>query len=242
MLLKFRTWLFEQLPDYFHSEDTYKDQNGKGIFQRYLEALGEEYDEELVDKLENFLNILDPISTDEKFLPHIAYTKGNAPDLGFDNQTYRAYLNNLVSIYQIKGTRESYVLLFRLLGYNLTLLLTFFQEDVRYDEEIVYDDEELYDMSCNSCVEYTIFLSSLEADCQNPQDFELLQFDAELMAKFKKIACFIEPINAKLRGIYPAIPICETAEVAFTEEVTITLEGASLYDDGNYYDDNTIGD
>lgn len=236
--MEFRDWLFNRLPPYFKLYDTYLDINKEGLLERYLRVYGLELDEEIIPGLENYLDILDPLLCDEKFLNHIAYQLGTPPDLFNTTSLYRKFLSIILGIYKIKGTRKSYILLFSLLGYAVDLIINY-PEDTVYDDGNEYDDEEnFYDDTCGTCVEYTIIFHSSEADCQHPELFIIPEITEEIEQLFRRVACFLEPINAKLLGLIPSMPICESVGVSFSEEVTITINNLVFYDTESEYDDN----
>jgi len=55
-----RKFMFRLLPSYFKANDTYKDADGRGLLERYLDTLGDELQEETIKKMENLIRYLDP--------------------------------------------------------------------------------------------------------------------------------------------------------------------------------------
>jgi len=47
-MITFKTYIFKLLPFLFKKEDTYKNVNGEGLFERFTQALGEELDQEVI--------------------------------------------------------------------------------------------------------------------------------------------------------------------------------------------------
>ena len=235
--MTFRDWFFNKLPAYFKTNDSYKDVNGEGLLERYLRIYGLEIDEEIIPKIENYLDTIDPLICDEKFLNLIAYQLGNPPDFFGNTSLYRKFLSVIVEIYKIKGTRKSYLLLFALLGYNVDLIM-FYPRDIIYDNGEIYDDEEpiLYDDVCGTCVPYMILFYAADTNCQRPQDYYIPEISPDIWQLFRRVACFLEPINAKLIGLVPALPLCEGLSLSLSEEVTIEVQDQMLYDDGHEYD------
>jgi hypothetical protein len=48
--MNLRFWFWDQLPPIFKELDTYKDNTGRGLFERYCEIFGLEYDNEVIPK------------------------------------------------------------------------------------------------------------------------------------------------------------------------------------------------
>jgi len=239
--MTFRDWFFNKLPAYFKQEDSYKDANGEGLLERYLRIYGLEIDEEIIPQIENYLDIIDPLICDEKFLNLIAYQLGNPPDFFGNTSLYRKFLSIIIQIYKIKGTRKSYIQLFALLGYTVDLIM-FYPTDSVYDNEEIYDDEPLvlYDDVCGTCVPYFILFYPEDTDCQNPQVYYIPEVGPDIWQLFRRVACFLEPINAKLLGIIPTLPICEKVSLSISEQVIITIEDQIYYDDNNEYDEDPV--
>lgn len=249
----FQYWFFNQLPSYFKIADSYKDINDRGLIERYLEIFGLELDQEYIPQIENYVDIVDPLLADTKFLNHIAYTLGNPPDLfPLNEAAYRRLLAIIISIYKVKGTQKSYEAMFALLGY-LVHLQMFFVSCTYYDDGKVYDEDpnvEHYDTCCEPCVSYNILISD-QPDCIPLSSGASYSFDATaftLNELVEKILCLIEPINAQLENYIPTVFACEIFSSSIDEEVgalymSPTLYDADevlLYDDGNEYDSMII--
>lgn len=188
----FATYFWDQLPNYFDKNDTYKDQNGKGLLQRYLGIFGLELDNNTVAKLENFINERNPLTVDTTLLSTLAYELGSPVDLLDDEDVYRQYLTQLVSIYQVKGTTKSFKLLFALMGFAVTIT-ELVPPDGHYDTGGIYDDEvelPLYDNSCPSCSQYNL-------DFQTSPGLDTQLTDG-LIDRILQGISFIQPINVNL--------------------------------------------
>ena len=97
------------LPPYYHIADSYKDSTNRGLLVRLLETLCEDADDEIVPKIEHFLDIRDIDITDGKFLVHLAEFYGNPPNTLHDND-YRTLLKYITALYKIKGTIKAFEL------------------------------------------------------------------------------------------------------------------------------------
>lgn len=71
-------FFFKHFPYYYKENDTYKDSNGKGLLERFLEIFCNEVDEEVSPYLDNLGYLMDIENMD--LLPHIEEDKK-----GFEN-------------------------------------------------------------------------------------------------------------------------------------------------------------
>lgn len=245
ILFKFKDWLFRQFPTYFWENDTYKDSQGKGLLQRYLTNFGIEYDDEMVDYIHNFMDILDIKLTPIKFFPFIGYTLGSPPDIGNDvdgNYAQRRFLTYLVAFYKLKGTEKSYQLLFNLLGLSCTIVLLPKKTSKKYDTFQIYDNPDntiLFDLSCEPCQEYSINYWNRYDDPLTPT---LLDIPQDTIDKLQSIICFAQPIDCKLLNLNHALQYTETYNPTDNNTVVITTTQPLAYDmalryDGGYAED-----
>lgn len=235
----FRNRLFEKLPTYFKVNDNYKDAEGKGLLERYLYTFGSELDYEVIPKIECYLGIIDAQETPEKFINHLSDSLGNPPDVFNNLEIYRNLLTYIVTFYKIKGTKESYVLLFSILGFDIILdELPNVTNENYYDNQGRYDEGtqlSIYDNNrCNSCSFYDLTLI--------PKDSNNVIIDDDFIDRIKKAIEFIEPINAKLRNLSIGLNFNDTIEIDKSKDLMIiTDEEVVQYDiPGNKYDD-TMG-
>lgn len=103
--------------------DSYKNVSGKGIYERYLEALGEEYDTYTLTAIDNLLeNTIIPNKMLLKFLPYQEDNLG-IPYFTSDEFIRRKILKYIFKVNQCKGTKVSYEMLFRLFGFTVDFYL-----------------------------------------------------------------------------------------------------------------------
>ena len=103
--------------------DTYKDATGRGILQRYNELLAEEYDQyssEALDKLIENTSV--PSTLLPKFINYLEKQIGS-PYINSDLVLKRKLLRYLQKVYDIKGTKTSYELMYRLMGFDVDFYL-----------------------------------------------------------------------------------------------------------------------
>lgn len=201
-----REFIVKQMPIYYHREDTMKDQSGRGILIRFLGMLGISLQEDLVDKLENLINELDPETATTKFLSLLAFTVGNPVDILGTDESFRLRLSQAISLYKLKGTVKSYKLLFNLLGLEVGVFEDF-PPQMYYDTDLKYDSDLLYDNDPCSvlCIPYKL----LVAQNGGPVNLTGDMIDA-LYAAINDI----EPINAQLTEII-------TGARVFTDEFAL---------------------
>lgn len=151
---KFKEWVFKNLfPFYYQKRDTYHDNTGKGILQRFTEVCSNYLDTEVLldqfDKpgLDNILDIIDPDVTPDLFLNYLWEFLGEIPyaygviiqGKEYDPDTIRSWvfnntdfpLNNqrnllkyAISLYKIRGTEKFYKILGAFYGLDLQLVET----------------------------------------------------------------------------------------------------------------------
>lgn len=193
--MNIRKFMFSLLPLYFHQNDSYK-VNGRGLLERFLDTLGDEMQEEMVDKLEGIVNELDPTTAANEYLSLLSYTVGTPPDITGYEDVYRDQVAQAINIYKYKGTKKGYDLLFALLGYRVTLTMVI-PPFYNYDSGVLYDNEANYDFTkCNTnCLEYDLSYSNVYG-----LTYERLTPEQE-EALIKFITTDFEPINVNLRDV-----------------------------------------
>jgi len=235
---KFKDWLFNQLPLYFHQNDSYVDNSGEGLLKRYLRNFGEEIDEQIIPFIENYINA-SSLEGERKFLTHIANTLGTPPDvwLGNDPSRYDRFLHYIVDIYKIKGTIRSYELMFILLGYIVNVIEYPESSVTRFDSDEHFDEGYKFDMGCPTCSDYSIFISPDGLDCSIGQYQAVSQAMVDL---FNIIINFLEPINANLRDFVMMVDVCDEIDGCMDDSVKITLEDHTLFDTSQNMDEENF--
>lgn len=171
--------------------DTYPDVNGKGIWERYNEAMGEGYDDELSDLIDLFQeNTLIPRSMLSKLIPTYEKMVGDPVRVLDTIQMRRRVLKFIHSIYNIKGTALSYEVMLKMLGFD-TVVVNEYTIVGGFDSDVTLDDpDRRFDESANKvCSYYSIELTGVIA--MDPPVFDAIF----------RIIDFLEPINAHLRKV-----------------------------------------
>lgn len=235
-LFKFKDWLFKQLPSYFWENDSNKDSNNQGLLERYLSNFGIELDDELVDYIHNFMDILDIKTTPDKFLPALAVLVGSPPDLDGTAATQRKLLEYIVSIYKIKGTECSYNLLFNMLGLGASITQLPNEVQIRYDTNNIFDDPSgliKYDLSCEPCTFYTINYWDVN---DSPLVPIVHPVSPNIIAHLTDIICLIQPIDCKLQNLNHALRFNQTITPTIDNNITISIQRPNAFDLGLIYD------
>ncbi len=248
MAFSFQNWLFAKLPLYFKLNDTYKDVDDRGLLERYLEIFGLELDNNLKPQIDNYLDIIDPFTTDPKFLTDLGYTLGSPPDLLGDPDNYAKLLAYIISVYKIKGTARAYQLLFSLLGFNVSIIEYDPSATLLMDEGNIMDDGGIMDNGCPCCSDYEVIVNQLlnpdnNAGCINPSQGTV---DQTILPTFIKIIEFNQPINAHLLGIVSGGQVCEAVDYCIQESIIIdtisvaAMDNSLIMDSGRKMDESII--
>lgn len=142
-------------------QDTYKDGSNKGIWERYNESLGQDYDENLMPLVDNFVdNLINPDLLLTKFLPLMEQNIGN-PVFVSSSETIRRKLikfNN--ALMDIKSTALSYQVFLGLLGFK-NVVITIVDTDSGFDSPETHDASmRRFDRSKLTCRHYTVEMDS----------------------------------------------------------------------------------
>jgi len=184
--------------------DANKDVNGKGTFERYMEAYGNDVDTNIIPLIENLTqNIYDPERSMAKFLDYheglsgvlpLDFSRADPNSQAANEWMRRRLLRHIGKLLLIRGTRKGYDVLIRLI--DPTVISITFQEyftDTRYDTGIRFDDGHYYDAGiCNTCPEYSLDIAT-ETNTDTPTSY--------IQKAIKSIVAFNHPIDARIRYI-----------------------------------------
>lgn len=148
----FKEYIFNRLfPAYYKKNDTYKDENGQGILERFIGVCSQYLDNKVMGDqedlpgLHNIWDIIDIDKTPEQFLnyfweyfgmiPYANLESKNNSELDLPKADIRRALKYAVSLYKIRGTQLFYTILGRLYGVEITISQEVKDID-RYGDEI----------------------------------------------------------------------------------------------------------
>lgn len=144
----FKDYIFKHLfPYYYKDNDTYKDVEGKGILERFIDVCSEYFDTDIMPDIDNFMDILDVDKTPDIFLNYLweyfgyipyaygiltkgePYTRENVArwlnnPTNFPKADTRSILKYAISLYKIRGTDDFYNILGRFYGVRFEITET----------------------------------------------------------------------------------------------------------------------
>ena len=171
-------FLFGKLPHYFKENDSYKDVNGEGFLERYMEIFCAEVDNQitpyiddlpLITNAEELPNLTSP--NGEDLIIHLSSLFGNPPDVGNSNiyaggpnseLVYYKLIRYIKHILQTKGTIKSLELYLALYGYELSNITEASPIVTKYDNTPTpddYDDFKKYDFGFVFFSEYDLVIT-----------------------------------------------------------------------------------
>lgn len=166
--------------------------NGQpGTLERFQNVLGEDFDESLLPRIRDLLdNTLEPFGALPEFIPYLESMVGFPPVISDQFLDRRKLLAFTVRINQIRGTKRSYEILFKFMGFSTVTIAEHFEVG-GFDSANTFDDpERRFDEGrCRPCSDYSIALTG---------PFPLTQ---QIRRFAFNIVDYCEPINARLRDI-----------------------------------------
>lgn len=183
--------IYNELYDSFDVREDINKIEGRGLNQRYNEMLAEDLDVNVVSLVNNLIdNTIIPSTAQEKFIPYLESLLG-LTKLVDSIAVRRKLLSNILSIYKVKGTLQSYEILFKSLGFS-DIALERLSKSFGFDSAVTFDDEfRRLDLGkCFNCINYDI---RLEGNVQLTED---------LIDTIRRAVPLVEPIYAKLNKIY----------------------------------------
>jgi len=233
---KWIDFFWESLSYYFRAKDTYPNEAGKGLFERYLLTYGYEL-QDIEPLWEDYLQrVRDIDECDDTYLPFIAADLGSPPNPLGTLIGLRNLLKYLVTIYKIKGTLESLQIILEILGFDVMIEIDYPEDslwDFQDDDQInssEWDEGILWDNICPTCVNYSILINSNEDDGEGDFNDISLSDINDLI----QIIEWIEPIDAVLTGIFHNLLYCEDVPLIIDEVLAIACIEYNIWDEDNW--------
>jgi hypothetical protein len=160
-MMKVEDKLVDLLDPYDIIEDSHKDADGRGLLERINRTVGADMDANLLPKVDTLVEtLLDPQTAEEPYLTLLEAMVGDIPRLSQDLPTRRKVVQYAHLLYNLKGTKRSYELLFKLLGFS-TVTLTEFYRTGGFDSAVTLDDAVRHfdGGGCQGCAGYDIYLT-----------------------------------------------------------------------------------
>lgn len=183
--------MFKRLGRKAKVNDSYKDDQGRGIWERYFLALAQDFDVNFWPLVENFLdNTIVPDTVMDRFIAYLEEQLGNDVKLYDDIDKRRRLLAFIIRLYQVKGTARSYEILLKTMGFDGVVIEEHTGAST-LDSDVTLDDVfRTLDSAESGSTEYSLYLTG---------SFTLTQDDR---TRIRKIVKFCEPITASLRDIF----------------------------------------
>jgi phage tail-like protein len=192
-------FFFNSLPHYFHSQDSYKDSEGKGLVQRFTEVLQEEA-ETIHESISNIPQAMSPSEVPDSHLYLLGSIFGNPPALFYNKDNYRKLLNNLPYLLKRKGTLEGLELIFSIIDLEVEI------EDVTpdpwyYDEDNQYDTGGKYDGHCLNCFYFVVHITDNSGVLPLEDSGSGSGIEPQILKELQEIIYYMTPINGWLADI-----------------------------------------
>lgn len=200
--------LVELLDPYDIIADSYKDSNDRGLLERLQRTLGADMDANLMPKVDKLVEtLLDPRTAEEGYLTLLEAMLGDIPRIGSNVPLRRKLIQYVHKLYNIKGTKRSYELLFKLFGFT-GLQITEFYRSGGFDSPLTLDDpiRRFDGGGCKGCSGYDLYLTG-----------PLVLTTAELLVYVGYVVKVCEPIDTRLRRIYYNAQITQPASVSLAQ-------------------------
>lgn len=188
-------FFFNSLPHYFHENDSYKDENGKGLLERYMEVTEEEA-ETVYQEIKDLPKAYQAKNVKESHLYLLGSVFGNPPTLFLNKANYRKLIEYLPNLLKRKGTLQALVDIFKIMSVEAEV------EDVTppkpfYDLGLEHDNGHKYDEGCSDCFFFKVHLTDPLNNIPNTGG-ELSQ---ETVTELTHIIYYVTPINGFLVNI-----------------------------------------
>lgn len=170
----------------YKTNDINKDVNGKGFFQRYIEKISTDFDNNELDKVNNLLkNISDARTLENKYILYKTRTFGG-PLFFTNNFTIkRKFILYANLINDRRGTFSGYKILFNMIGIP-NCVITEYRNSFGFDSGTFDDIDRRWDQRCKKCSKYKIELTGI------------IPLTAEVIQTITSIIEYNQPIDASL--------------------------------------------
>lgn len=218
--------IFTLYGHYDKEVDPYKDANGFGLLERYNRVMGKDFDTNIGPNIDLLIdNTIVPSSMLVRFLGLMEDMLGMPVLMPSNTALRRKLILYAIRLFSIRGTKASYEMLFRFLGFqNIVIIENVSSSTFDADNSLpipqpgrTFDsDTRTFDNTCEPCSTYVVKI------------YGTIVLTEELhKAIFTSIA-FCEPINAILDKVYfnDTLIIADDALSVF-----IDVNGDLQYDD-----------
>ena len=197
----------ELIFEYFGSYEKEIDPNqisGKGILQRYNEALAEDMDEELIPEVEDLLENTVFITTCyDRYVVNLEQGVGNELYILNDLEVRRKIQRQILRYYEVRGSVRGYRIMLGLLGFDVEVTVN--RPESGFDSSLTFDSEaRTFDSGCPKCFTYSLDLTRQDGGSDDLSEDEIESVLA--------VVRFNEPMRATLVGLYQEGELIPTDE------------------------------
>lgn len=182
----------------FKEQDSYKDENGRGIFERVQRVFGEEYDESIGTYIDNIVeNLIPPFLMMDKFVPLWEEVFSISPIIKEDLAFRRKLLAYIVPIYKILGLEQAYHVMFRLAGFT-SVEVVYYGKATGFDSPLNLDDPfRRLDTQASNSYDYALIVTGELPNSGATQQLIglIIQFVEPLYANARQITYNEDDVN-----------------------------------------------
>jgi len=230
-------YVLKTLPEFIYRYDSYKDENGNGLFIRFIHSLLSEIDEFIIPFLDvKLYNQRTPVDInrgddriDSRMISFLSSDLGSFPNFTGTEEGFRIVLANINRFYRLKGTQAGLEALFIPLGYRPIVYFTDESNSVTHDTTGIDHDSELnnieiiHDSFCEVCS--TAILLLVEITDAEPVPL----VDSDVL----EIAPLLFPVYLTIAGVFitdeSSLPsVLQTTETGGPEDVQ-DITGEDIY-------------
>lgn len=173
-------------------KDSYKDLEGKGLFERFNEILGKDLDDYTVKYTEDMLEVMCKASTmSNKFFQYLFNEIGFNVRLTLDDYYFRKLISMMPTILDSRGLLSCYLILFKFLGItDMEMESEGYYEETGFDSHVGFDSARTFDASNENRFQYIMKLTGSE------------EFDATLLDSILSIITFNTPFYVSIVRIF----------------------------------------
>lgn len=204
-----RELIHNLFPDYYRDKDTYKNSDGRGLFERFMDTFSTDIDEEILPKIESLVPNI--VNYDGDYWRELTEGFGNEYYLINDDLTIKL-AKTWIRLMHHKGTRVGLdILLKEILWVDYELVDVTDYILFHYDSNDSYDTGgHHYDSDCSKFLMYRINLTvtiypPTQVTPQWVQDQTIVSNNLILspyIAQLVKLINALQPVNAVLDSLY----------------------------------------
>lgn len=162
--MSYKDTVFSLYGSYVAVQDSYKDAEGKGLFERFNEILGQDLDEWVISAIKGLLDeMMVPSTMQEKFVQLLTAQIGFTPVVNISREAKAKLLGMMRTIYDCRGLEKCQSILLSFLGITSVEYVVKETYTVRgLDSELTLDSGRLLDSSSSNMYYYDFKIKGAE--------------------------------------------------------------------------------